>query len=186
MKVLKSGFWILDKTEKVFHAFDSLVDRVSHGFWILSGIFITLMSFVVAYGVVMRYVFRAQDRYSSEITCILMLGCVVFAYAYTQRRGRHIRIDLLDRRFTPTVQGILRNIIGPLAGLTFVVVLFWTSWLDSAYAWKIDQHTTSLFRISTFPLKVSITVGIGLLCLVLVTQILRFLLSFRKKDALKE
>jgi TRAP-type mannitol/chloroaromatic compound transport system permease small subunit len=158
----------------------SLLDRLTGALGLISGIMIVLMALVTGYGVVMRYIFRNPSMYAYEISCILMLGCVIFSVAHTQRLGQHIRIDILDRYSSETVRGILLNIVGPLVGLIFCVPLVWKTW-ERAWSALETGQVTNTASLPTFPMMVTIPIGVGLLCLVLIAQILRHLISFVKK-----
>lgn len=171
----------MNKVERVIRLLGSLLDHVTRLSWLFAGALIVLMAFVVGYGVVMRYVFRNPDPYSYEIICVLMLACVVFGLAHTQRLGRNIRIDLLDRYLPEVVRGILLNIVGPILGLVFAIVLTWKTWDDAWFALQNWQVTRGTLIIPTFPIKVTAPIGAGLLCLVLIAQILRYLASLRGK-----
>ena len=177
----------MNKVERVIQLLGSLLDRISRLFWLLAGALIVLMAFVVGYGVFTRYVLRNPDPYTYEITCILMLACVAFTLAHTQRLGRHLRIDLLDRYFPELVRGILLNIVGPIVGLVFCGVLTWKTWGDAWLALQNWQVTRGTLIIPTFPIKMTVPIGAGLLCLILIAQILRYLASLRGKGtAVKE
>lgn len=138
------------------------------------------MAFVTGYGVVMRYIFRNPGVYAYEISCILMLACVVFSIAHTQRLRQHVRIDILDRYSSEAVRGILLNIVGPIVGLFFCIPLVWKTWDKAWFALQSGQ-VTGTTGLPTFPMMVTIPIGAGLLCLVLIAQILRYLASLRSK-----
>lgn len=177
---------IPEKAESIFLFIDSLFERITRVLWLFSGAAIVLMAFVVGYGAFTRYALRNPDPYSYGITCILMLACVMFSIPYTQRLGRHLRIDLLDHFFSVKVRGILLNIAAPFVGLIFCSVLAWKSWDAAMFALKISQITTSALTVPTFPLRIMITICIGILCLLLLMQILRhlaLLLKDHKEDA---
>ena len=157
----------------------SLLDRLTGALRLLSGVLIVLMAFVTGYGVVMRYIFRSPSIHAYEISCILMLACVIFSIAHTQRLGQHIRIDILDRYTSETVRGILLNIVGPLVGLSFCIPLVWKTWDEAWFALESGQ-VTGTASLPTFPMMVAIPIGTGLLCLVLIAQILRYLASLTK------
>jgi TRAP-type C4-dicarboxylate transport system permease small subunit len=167
----------VNRVERVIRFLDRLLDHTTRLTWLLAGALIVLMAFVVGYGVFTRYVLRNPDPYTYEITCILMLACVVLSLAHTQRLGRHLRIDLLDRYFPEAVRGILINIVGPIVGLVFCGVLTWETWEDAWLALQNWQVTKGTLIIPTFPLKMTVTFGAGLLCLVLIAQIVRYLAS---------
>jgi TRAP-type C4-dicarboxylate transport system permease small subunit len=172
---------VLNRVERVIKFLGSLLDRITHLTWLLAGALIVLMSFVVGYGVFTRYVLKNPDPYTYDITCIIMLVCVVFTFAHTQRLDRHLRIDLMDRYFPESVRGILHNIVTPIVGLVFCGVLTWKSWEDAWLALQGSQVTRGVLVIPTFPIKITVTIGAGLLCLVLIAQMLRYLASLRIK-----
>jgi len=166
---------------RIFQFLGSLLDRITRLSWLFTGALIVLMAFVTVYGVVMRYIFKNPDPYAYEISYICMLACVVFSIAHTQRLGRHLRIDILDRYLSETVRGIILNIVGPIVGLIFCIPLVWKTWEQAWFALQSGQ-TTGTTGIPTFPMMVAIPVGVGLLCLVLIAQIVRHLASLRTKD----
>lgn len=155
----------------------SWLDRVVRFLWYFAGALITLMAFVTGYGVFTRYVLRNPDPYTYEIDSILMVACVVFAIAHTQKLGRHLRIDLLDRSLPEKLRAILLNVIGPLVGLIFCVVLTWKTWETAWSALQTWEVTRSTWVIPTFPIRMIIPFGFGFLCLVLLAQILRHVAS---------
>jgi len=166
---------------RIFQFLGSLLDRITRLSWLFTGALIVLMAFVTVYGVVMRYIFKNPDPFAYEISYICMLACVVFSIAHTQRLGRHLRIDILDRYLSETVRGIILDIVGPIVGLIFCIPLVWKTWEQAWFALQSGQ-TTGTTGIPTFPMMVAIPVGVGLLCLVLIAQILRYLASLRTKD----
>ena len=172
----------LNKVERAIQLLSLLLDRVCRVFWLISGAAITLMAFVITYNVLRRYIFRQQDPYAYVTSCILMLVCVVFAIAYTQRLGQHLRVDFMDRYYSKAVLGILLNIIGPLVGLICVSILVWKSWTPAWMALQSgDTWGSGVVRLPTWPSRMTVTLGAGLLCLVLLAQILRYLVSLRGK-----
>jgi len=167
----------LNKTKRVLQFLSSWLDRVVHFSWYFAGALITLMAFVTGYGVFTRYVLRNPDPYTYEIDSILMLACVIFAIAYTQRIGRHLRIDLLDRTLPETLRLILLNVIGPAIGLIFCSVLTWQTWETAWSAQQTEEVTRGTWVIPTFPIRILVPIGAGLLCLILLAQILRYFSS---------
>jgi len=170
----------LNKVERVIQFLGSLLDRVTHLLWLFAGALIVLMALVIGYGVVMRYIFRDPSSYAYEITCMLMLGGALLSIAHTQRLGRHLRIDMLDRFFSEKVRGILLNIVSPVLGLFVATLLVWKSWEKAWFVLQSGQVTNTL-AIPTFPMMIVVPIGAGLLCLVLIAQILRYLVSLKGK-----
>jgi TRAP-type C4-dicarboxylate transport system permease small subunit len=175
----------LKRLKRILKFGDSLLERISRLGWWFSGALIVLMAFVTGYGVVMRYIFKNPDPYAYEISYICMLACVVFSIAYTQKLGRHLRIDILDRFFSEKVRGIIVNVASPVVGLIFCVPLVWKTWDQAWFALQSGQSTGTT-GIPTFPMMVSIPIGVGLLCLVLISQIVRYFVSLKVKDVKRE
>ena len=163
-------------------AFNAGLDRVTRLFWLTAGALIAVMAFVTGYGVFTRYVLRNPDPYTYEIDSILMVACVLFAIAYTQKLGRHLRIDLLDKYYSATAKEILLEVISPLIGLTFCVVLTWKTGESALNALQNAEITRSSWIIPTFPIRLLIPIGTGLLCLILVAQILRYATSRHRQN----
>lgn len=159
----------------------SVLNHVTRLLWIVSGAMVALMAFVTGYGVVMRYIFNNPDPYAYEITYILMLACVVFSLAYTQKLGRHLRIDILDRYYSERVRGVLNNILVPIVGLTFCIPIVWKTWEKALFAFQSGQMSGTT-GIPVYPMMFTIPIGAGLLCLVLIVQILSYLASIMVKD----
>ena len=174
----------MTKTAKVVQALYAGLDRVTRLFWFSAGALITVMAFVTGYGVFTRYVLRNPDPYTYEIDSILMVACVLFAIAYTQKLGRHLRIDLLDKYYSATAKEILLEVISPLIGLTFCVVLTWKTADSALNALQNSEITRSTWIIPTFPIRLLIPIGTGLLCLILISQILRYAASRYRKNVI--
>jgi len=172
---------VMNRLERILQFLGSQLDRITRLCWLFTGALIVLMAFVTGYGVAMRYIFRNPDPYAYEISYILMLACVVFSIAHTQRLGRHLRIDIFDRYFSQAVRGVIVNIVGPVVGLVFCIPLVWKTWETAWFALQSGQ-TTSTTGLPTFPMMVAIPIGVALLCLVLIAQILRYLASLGSKE----
>jgi C4-dicarboxylate transporter DctQ subunit len=167
---------IMKMIERAIQLLGSALDHVTRLLWLVSGAMILLMAFVTGYGVVMRYIFNNPDPYAYEITYILMLSCIVFSLAYTQRLGRHLRIDILDHYFSETMREVLNNILVPIIGLTFCIPIVWKTLEKALFALQSGQMSGTT-GIPVSPMMFTIPIGAGLLCLVLIVQILSYLAS---------
>jgi TRAP-type C4-dicarboxylate transport system permease small subunit len=171
--------------EKIIKYIGSLLDKATCSLWLCAGVLITLMAFVTGYGVIMRYIFKNPDPYAYEITYILMLSCVMFSLAHTQRLNRHLKIDIMDRYFSEGIREFIANIIGPVVGLIFCIPLIMKTWDKALFALESGQ-TSGTTGILVFPMMFLIPIGSGLLGLVLVAQMLRYLFSLRNKNKPQE
>ena len=115
---------VFNNAKRVLQFLDSLLDHISRLLCLLAGLLIALMAFVVGYGVFTRYILRSADPYTFEIISILMLAIAAFSIAHTQRLGKHLRIDILDRYFSEVVRRLLLNIVSPIIGAQNIMVRY--------------------------------------------------------------
>lgn len=156
---------------KIKQKVDSIVERASHVFLVLSGILIVIMMFTATYGVVRRYVFNSPEPYSYEISTMFLLFSFVFAISAVERLGRHIRVDFISSRLPENVQHVILNIIAPIMGILFAFILTWKGVEVSLFSLKIGEVSSSTWREPLFPIKIMVPVGYTLLFLVLITRI---------------
>ena len=169
---------------RIFRYLDWLLEKITRYCWYIAGAAITIMALVITYNVTRRYIFNEQDQYAYVITSVLMLVCVVLALAYTQRQRQHLRVDLLDRYLPERVVGIMQNVVGPVLALVCISILVWKSWDSAWFSFQTgDVFGGGTVRVVTWPSRMVITFGAALLDLVLLSQIIRYLASFKNKTA---
>ena len=161
---------------------ESLIDHVSRAFWMYSGIAITLMAFVVVYGVATRYIFKQVDPYSYVIICILMISAVFLPMAYIEKLDGHLKVNLISRYLPKIVREILVNVVGPVLGIISIAALTWQSWEIASQAFQTgDTWGSGAVRVPTWPARMTVPIGAGLLCLVLIAKVLHYLVTLRNK-----
>jgi TRAP-type C4-dicarboxylate transport system permease small subunit len=156
---------------KTVETLENLIDRISQISLYFSGILTLAMGFIVTYGVIMRYIFSRPAMFVYELSMMFMVCGLVFAVAYVQRDGRHLRVDFLSTRMSQNTQDILLNVVVPIAGLFYVGILTWKGWTAAMYSLNIGETSQSVWQEPLFPVKVAIPVGYGLCCLVLISQV---------------
>ena len=167
--------------KKTVETLDKVLERVVYYAIYVAGIITLLMATATTYGVVMRYVFNRPEHFTYEISVFCLISSVCFAIPYIQREGRNLRVDFVSNRFSPKVQGILLNILVPLIALFYLVPLVEKSWGDAWYSIGINDRTYSAWAPPVGPFKLFVPVGAGLLCLVLISQLIHGILALRKK-----
>ena len=80
-----------------------------------------IMVIIIAYQVIMRYIFAHANSWSEELARYLFIYDVMGA-AIAIRRNSHLQIDILINLMKPKVRTIL-TIIATLAGMVFMVFL---------------------------------------------------------------
>jgi TRAP-type mannitol/chloroaromatic compound transport system permease small subunit len=161
-------------------SFDSLLNRINNIIIMSAGFLILLMALVYTYGSLKRYIFISPDPYAYVGVNILMLIIGVAPLAGVQMLRQHISVDFMIGRFPKIVRELIVYIFGPLMGLVFSSALVYTSWNEAMYALRMKQHTAAVATLYTFPFKLLVPIFAGLLCLVLIAQIISYLASFRR------
>ena len=81
-----------------------------------------IMVIIIAYQVIMRYIFAHANSWSEELARYLFIYDVMIGAAIAIRRNSHLQIDILINLMKPKVRTIL-TIIATLAGMVFMVFL---------------------------------------------------------------
>jgi TRAP-type C4-dicarboxylate transport system permease small subunit len=161
----------LRQVKGVLLTIDHAIGWISLHATLLGGILILIMGGLSTYGVFRRYVLHSPEPYSYELSTIFLLACVMLPIAYLQRQGRHLRVDLISNSFGRNTQDILLNIVVPVIALTYVVVVTWHSWNNMVYSFSVNEKSISSWREPLGPIKMIVPAGAGLLCVVLIAQL---------------
>jgi TRAP-type C4-dicarboxylate transport system permease small subunit len=153
--------------------------NVSHTIYV-AGVITLIMALATTYGVVMRYAFNRPEHYTYEISIFCLIASVAFSLPYIQRQGRNLRVDFVSNRFSQKVQKALLNILVPVIALCYLIPLVWKSWGDAFYSLGIAERTYSAWAPPVGPMKLFVPIGVGLLCLVLLSQLIHGILALRK------
>jgi TRAP-type mannitol/chloroaromatic compound transport system permease small subunit len=165
---------------KLLNRVNRIIEYVSDLGLVFSGILILAMSVLSTYGVGRRYLLHRPEPYSYELSTMLLVACVVFAVAGLQRYKRHLRVDFIANFLPATVQNALIDIVTPILGLFYVVVITWKSLDNALYSMSIWETSQSSWEEPLFPVKFLVPIGMALLCLVLASQLSRGIASLAR------
>ena len=171
--------------KKIAQIIDRVIERVSDSGLLFSGVLILLMVFLSTYGVARRYLLKDPEPYSYEISIIFLVACVVLSIAAIQWKRLHLRVDFIANSLPKNVQIILSGILLPLMGLFYIGIMTWQSWDNLYYSITVWERSQSSWAEPYWPTKLMVTIGAGLLCLVLISQLVRGVTSLihnLKKD----
>ena len=157
--------------KRVLQTLDTVTERVSYIFIYISGFLAVVMACLATFGVIKRYVLNDPEPYTYEISTIFLLVGVIFAIPYVQQVRRNLRVDVIANRLPKAVQDILANIVTPLLGLFFLVPMVWKSWEAAFYSLRIGERSPTIWSPYLFPIKITIPIGVALLCFVLLIQL---------------
>lgn len=143
---------------------------------------LTLMMFLTAADVCLRYVFDSPVTGSYELTEFLMAILVSFGLAYTALHQGHINVDFLITRTPGKAQAVI-NSATTLLSLGFFALVAWRA---AIYGLKLkaDGYTSQSLAIPIYPFACAVALGSALLVLVLLIQLKEHLLDATRETHL--
>ena len=125
-----------------------------------------------------RSILDLQLLWVVEMAQMTMAAYYLLGGAYSMQIDGHVRMDLLYSRWTPKRMAFVDTITS--AGLLFyVVVLFYGAISSTRYALKYDQVNYSAWAPPMAPIKIIMTIGIGLMLLQVIATFFRDLAAAR-------
>ena len=138
----------------------------------IGGFCILLMTLIVTYNVVMRYVFHSPVGWSLEITGYLMIACVFLPLALNQSEERQIKVDLIHSRLSPGVKSAV-DLTTTIIALVFFALLTWKGWDLAYFSFKHGLASTTAMKTPLFPSQLLIPIGAFMICIRFLIQIHR-------------
>ena len=162
-----------------FESMQVSVERVFNGF---SAAVIGFMMVLTTLDVVLRYIFNSPLPGVYILCEMLMIGAVYPAAAYVQQQKGHVRVDVVIERIKGIPHSTLELSTLFLALLSFGLVC-WQSGHLAWEAWITGDHEMGLVEYPYWPAKTVMTLGIGLLCFRLATDIRDQVSRLRKESS---
>jgi len=159
------------------------VDRISAFTGKAAAWAIVLLTLVVAYDVVARYVFNRPTQWGFDVTYMLYAVLFMLAGAYTLSRNGHVRGDVLYRFLSPRTQAALDLALYVLFFVPGILALAWygIGFAQDSFA-ILERSQTSASDIPIYPLKAIIPVAGALLLLQGLAEIVRCLICLRSGE----
>jgi TRAP-type C4-dicarboxylate transport system permease small subunit len=161
---------------------DHIIDRVVYYAIYIAGIITLLMAILTTYGVVRRYALGDPEPYSYEIAIFCLISSVCLSLAYIQRKDRNLRVDMVSSHYSVKGHNIMLNIIVPLIALAYLITLVWQSSVDALYSLQVHERTYSAWGPIVYPIKTLVPIGGSLLCVVLISQLVRGIYNLTKQS----
>ena len=154
----------------------SLVHRIS---WIM----LVLLMILGTADVLGRYFLNRPITGTREISSILMVGIVVFSWAYVQSEKGHLTIDFVVFQLPPLVQ-VIMEIIVAFISLGIFGTITWQSAKIAIRYWEMGYQVPTI-QIPLAPFQLFVTFGAFILCLEYIYEIICIFPKLRKKGEAK-
>lgn len=157
-----------------------MIDRISawSGKAVAWGV--VLLTLIVCYDVVARYIFNAPTQWGFDVAYILFGTGFMIAGAYTLSRNGHVRADLMYRTLQPRTQAVMDLILYFMFFLPGVAALAYAGIDFTKVSWAMKE-VSSVTSAGTpiYPYKLVIPVAGFLLLLQSAAEIARCILCIR-------
>lgn len=133
-------------------------DRTAIALVALAGAGLILLTIVITFGVVMRFVFSDSQNWTDELASYCLLWIVFFGLAYTLKTDGHIRIDFFTDQLPQRTRAV-RECATYLIGLVFAALLFFGCWTTVQNFIRRDTHSTSGLDIPLYLPATALLIG---------------------------
>ena len=116
---------------------------------------------------------------------MFLLFSFVLAVPELERVDRLLRVDIISDRLPTLANQLVLNIISPILGLVFCILLTWKGGVDAFHALRTGQESLSAWPVPLGPVKSVIPLGYCLLCIVLLFRLTRGVSSIFMKNPAK-
>jgi len=156
-------------------------DRLSAWFGKTFGWLIILMTFGMAYEVLVRYMFNAPTPWALDISFIMYGTIFMMGGAYTLSRGGHVRGDFVYRSWKPQTQAKVDLALYILFFFPGILALVFTGFKYAGRSWGYGEvSVNSPAGIPIYQFK-SVIVVAGILMLIQgLAQVFRCILCMRE------
>jgi TRAP-type transport system small permease protein len=152
---------------------------IENGLVFLCGAIFMLLLFLGTADVIGRTVFNHPITGTYEISEVMMGAIVLFGWAYTQRQGEHVSVDLFYNMF-PAKMRTISSIVTTLLTLGLFMIIMIKSW-DIAIS-NIQAGTRFvILGVQSGPSYLLVPIGGFFICLELLIQLVKFIAELRKK-----
>ena len=147
---------------------------------VIGGVLFLVLMFLGAGDVIGRYTLNAPIYGTMEISEVLMASIILLAWAYTQKRVGHVRVELVISHYPPRARAIVNFLVLLLSLALFIAIAQQSTVLAIQY-WQ-EQRVPPNLQIPVTPFHFFVPVGSLLLCIEFVIQMLRLIPVIKKGE----
>ncbi|HDG98156.1 MAG TPA: TRAP transporter small permease subunit [Desulfobacterales bacterium] len=130
------------------------------------------MMLIVAFEVVMRYIFSCPTIWALEVNQTLLCIYSALAGGYTLLHQGHVNVEIVYQHFGTKTRLVI-DILTYFLFFGFIIILLWQTWDMAVDSAMIKERSESLFGLPLYPAKISIVMGTLLILLQGIANFLR-------------
>lgn len=147
---------------------------------VLSGAIFLVMMFLGTADVLGRTILNKPILGTYEFSEIMMGAIVLLGWAYTQKEGEHVAVDLFYNIF-PTKMKTISSIVVYILSLALFIVIMIESWKIALASIAEGRHFI-IVHFPSGPFYLLVPVGAFFICLEFIVRIVHFFGELRKKQ----
>jgi TRAP-type mannitol/chloroaromatic compound transport system permease small subunit len=156
------------------------VDRLSTRAGQVSAFAVVLLTAMICWEVVSRYIFNSPNDWVFDISYMLYGVLFMMAGAYTLSKNGHVRGDVLYGFFQPRTQAALDLLLYFVFFIPGIVALVYAGFNFAADSLAINEHTTQTANgPPLYPYKMIIPIAGGLLLIQGFAEIVRCIICLK-------
>ncbi len=122
-----------------------------------------------------RYLFASPVPATEELGSLLFLGLGLLSLAYGFINRRHVRVDILWRRF-PARARLVLEALGLLMAVPALVILVRETWDVTVFTYEIGARS-DMNELNLWPWRLILPIGLGMLGIVILLRATAMLLA---------
>ena len=154
-----------------FRFVDRFFARIETGLNLIGVTFILILMIMTAAEIAGRYLFNHPIPGYVENTELIMAAIVFLGFGYTQRKGAHIRMDMIVNRLSGRTYHAVETASALLALVAYSII-FVSSFEATLDAYQMGDVTEYLYT-PTWPSKLCVPLGAFFLCIRFFLQALK-------------
>lgn len=137
---------------------------------------VAVLTVVLSYEVVMRYIFGAPTAWAYDISYMLGGTFFMLGAGYTLMKQKHVRVDVIYNRFSARTQAIIDAVLTLCFFFPVWLGVLWRLFPYVAKSWQTGERSLeSFWRPPIYPFKTVMLIGISLLLIAGIAEFVRTL-----------
>lgn len=129
-----------------------------------SGVCIIIITLVMSYEVLVRYLFSAPTYWALEVVSYLLVASVSLGAGYTLRENAHVAVDVVQRMLPTPLRALARRLV-LIAIAAFAAVLLWQGVGQAHHAFVLGEISLTPLAVQMWMPSAIVPVGAALLLL---------------------
>ncbi|MBE0463160.1 MAG: TRAP transporter small permease subunit [Halomonadaceae bacterium] len=157
------------------------IDALNEAFGRLIAPLIAIITLIVLFDIISRFVFGRPSDWAFDITKMLFGAHFMLMAAYGLRHHVHVEVDVLKRLLSRKKQALLELVGYVVFFVPFIWMLLKYGWLFFERAFSRGETTYGMMSIPVYPIKGVIALAAALLLLQAIAIVLRTIMQLREE-----